>query len=80
MLPAQVRHRRAGLRLLQHRPDLAVAELGSLHAELPPGEKILLLRPPVGWGDYHHQARARMARFLPPSAADSLTGEMSREA
>ena len=36
------------------RQDLAVAELGSLHAELPPGEKILLLRPPVGWGDYHN--------------------------
>ena len=52
MLPAQVRHRRSGLRVLQHRQDLAVRKSRSLHVELPPGEKILLLRPSLQWGDY----------------------------
>ena len=37
-------------------------------------------RSPVNYERSHHQARARMARLLPPSAADSLTGKMSREA
>ncbi len=52
VLTTQIRHRGAHLGLLEDRKDLAVAELRSLHVELHPGEKLLLLRPPVGWGDY----------------------------
>ena len=52
VLAAQIRHRGAHFGLLEQSQYLAVAELRSLHAELPPSEKILLLRPPVGWGDY----------------------------
>jgi putative transposase len=37
-------------------------------------------RSPVNYERSHHQARARMAALLLPSAADSPTGKMSREA
>jgi hypothetical protein len=47
--------------LLEDSQDLVVAELGSLHAELPPGEQGLLLRPPVGWGHYRASSSRRIA-------------------
>ena len=50
VLTAQIRHRSAHLGLLEDGQNLAVAETRSLHAELT-NEKILLLRPPVGWGE-----------------------------
>jgi putative transposase len=37
-------------------------------------------RSPVNYERSHHQARARMAELLPPSAADSLSGKMSKAA
>jgi putative transposase len=37
-------------------------------------------RSPVNYERAHHAARARMAELLPPSAADSLSGKMSKAA
>lgn len=37
-------------------------------------------RSPVNYERAHHQARARMAELLPPSAADSLSGKISKAA
>jgi putative transposase len=37
-------------------------------------------RSPVNYERAHHQARARMAELLPPSAADSLSGKMAKAA
>jgi putative transposase len=37
-------------------------------------------RSPVNYEQAHHQARARMAELLPPSAADSLSGKISKAA
>jgi putative transposase len=37
-------------------------------------------RSPVNFERAHHQARARKAELLPPSAADSLSGKMSKAA
>ena len=51
-LPAQIRHRYPSLSLPQSRQNLTVREPRSLLAELPVGEKIHLLRPLVGSGDY----------------------------
>jgi hypothetical protein len=39
----------------------------------------LAYRSPVNYERAHHQARARMAELLPPSAADSLSGRWSRQ-
>ena len=35
-------------------------------------------RSPANYERAHHQARARMAALLPPSAADSLSGKISK--
>jgi putative transposase len=37
-------------------------------------------RSPVHYERAHHQARARTAALLPPSAADSLSGKISKAA
>jgi putative transposase len=37
-------------------------------------------RSPVNYERAHHQARARMAELLPPSASDSLSGKMAKAA
>lgn len=37
-------------------------------------------RSPVNYERAHHQAKARMAELLPPAAADSLSGKMSKAA
>jgi putative transposase len=37
-------------------------------------------RSPVNYERAHHAARTRMAELLPPSAADSLSGKMSKAA
>jgi hypothetical protein len=37
-------------------------------------------RSPVNYERAHHQARARMAELLPPSASDSLSGKIRKAA
>ena len=55
MFPAQVRYHCPGLRLPQHRQDLAARKPRSLHVELPPMGKFYFSGPHLcaGGGDYH---------------------------
>jgi len=63
VLSAELWYRNPGLRLLQDRQDLAVRKPRLLHVELL-SEKILLLRPPPLWGDYHENIAIRRNDFI----------------